>query len=200
MGIYFTGHPISRFQEHLSSLGCTSVKDVLDGKVSGRVSLIGIITRLKKRQNRKKEEWAQFVIEDCTGSILINAFAKTWQQINTSVAPNAILCFSGEVKIDDESARLEMNLKHAQPMADVIAQNAEEITIRLSADYPQENLQKLKNLLDTAKGSTTVFLEMPSKENPKKVHRIRTDKSILIHDGLLRHIEKTLGENAWTFK
>jgi DNA polymerase-3 subunit alpha len=172
MGIYFTGHPISRFQEHLSSLGCTSVKDVLDGKVSGRVSLIGIITRLKKRQNRKKEEWAQFVIEDCTGSILINAFAKTWQQINTSVAPNAILCFSGEVKIDDESARLEMNLKHAQPLADVIAQNAEEITIRLSADYPQENLQKLKNLLDTAKGSTTVFLEMPSKENPKKVHRI----------------------------
>lgn len=200
MGIYFTGHPIARYQKHLSELNCVAIRDVLDGKVSGRLSLVGIITRLKKRQNKRKEEWAQFVIEDCTGSIGVNAFAKTWQQLSGQIVPNAILCFSGEVLTDDESASVEMNLRFAENMTDVLAQNATELTIRLTADYPQPQLQKLKHLLDATKGSTVVYLEMPSKENPAKIHRIRTDKSILVHAPLLEHLENTLGENAWTFK
>ena len=200
MGIYFTGHPIARYQSSLAALNCVSIKDVLDGKVSGRLNLVGIITRLKKRQNKKKEEWAQFVIEDCTGSIAVNAFAKTWQQANGQIVPNAILCFGGEVRTDDESARVEMNLRYVENISDIIAQNAQELTIRLTSDYPPGNVQKLKKLLDATKGSTTVYLEMPSKENPTKIHRIRTDKSILIHAPLLEYLENTLGENAWTFK
>ena len=200
MGIYFTGHPIARYQKYLPQLNCTAIKDILDGKTSGRLNIIGIVTRLKKRQNKKKEEWAQFVVEDCTGSILVNAFAKTWTQIGHKITPNAILFFSGDVRIDDESARVEMNLKDIENVTDLIANIAKTLTIHLTANYPQSQLQKLKMLLDTAKGVTAVYLEVPSKEDPSKIHRIRTNKSIMIHRSLLEHLENTLGEHAWSFK
>lgn len=49
------------------------------------------------------------------------------------------------------------------------------------------------------RGVTTVFLEIPSKEDPAKLHRIRTTKRILLHKGLLEYIENTWG-NAWRFE
>jgi len=200
MGIYFTGHPIAIYQTHLDQLNAVAIKDILDGKVSGRLNLIGIVTRLKKRQNKKKEEWAQFVVEDCTGSIMINAFAKTWKELGHKITPNSIFLFSGEVKVDDESARVEMNLKDIQSITELIANIATEFTIHLQPNYPQTHLQKLKMLLDATKGLTTVYIEMPSKEDPSKIHRIRTGKSILLHRPLLDHLRNTLGENAWSFK
>ena len=200
MGIYFTGHPVARYQNHLAAMNCVAITDVLNGKSSGRINVVGIITRLKKRQNKKKEEWAQFVIEDCTGSLMINAFSKTWGQIGHKIVPNTILFFSGDVRMDDESARVEMNLKDIQNVTDMISNVAKEFTIHLKPDYPPAHLQKLKALLEAAKGVTTVYIEMPSKEDPSKIHRIRTGKSVMLHHALLEHLDNTLGENAWSFK
>ncbi len=200
MGIYFSGHPIARYQPYLQQLRCVAIADILEGKVSGHLSVIGIVTRLKKRQNKKKEEWAQFVIEDCTGSIMVNAFARSWERVGHKIAPNAILFFSGEVRVDDESARVEINLQDVGSVPELIGNIAKKLTIRLTADYPQNDLQKLKMLLDAAKGVTKVYLEVPSKAEPGKLHRIRTNKSIMIHRALLEHIENTLGNDAWRFE
>ncbi len=200
MGIYFSGHPIARYQNYLSRLNCVSIKDILDGKASGHLNVIGIVTRLKKRQNKRKEEWAQFVIEDCTGSIMVNAFSRAWANVGHKVAPNAILFFSGEVKVDDESARVEINLQDVAGVPELIGNIAKKLTIRLTPDYSQENLQRLKILLDAAKGVTKVYLEIPSKADPSKLHVIRTGKSIMIHRALLEHLENTLGNDAWRFE
>ncbi len=200
MGLYFTGHPIARYQKYLPQLNCVAIKDILDGKVSGRLNIVGIVTRLKKRQNKRKEEWAQFVIEDCTGSISINAFARTWAQVSPKVTPNSIWCFSGEVRVDDESARVEMNLQDVSSVTELISNMAKKLTIHLTPNYSASNLQKLKMLLDAAKGATEVYLEVPSKAEPGKLHRIRAGKSIMIHRALLEHLENTLGEDAWSIE
>ncbi len=200
MGIYFSGHPIAKYQSYLSRLNCVSIQDILEGKVSGNLNVIGIVTRMKKRQNKRKEEWAQFVIEDCTGSISVNAFSRTWAEVGHKISPNTIAFFSGEVRVDAESARVEINLQDVGSVTELIANMAKKLTIRLTSHYSQANLQKLKAYLDAAKGVTKVYLEVPSKAEPTKIHRIRTDKSIMIHRGLLDHLENTLGNDAWSFE
>ena len=115
------------------------------------------------------------------------------------LVPNAILNFTGDVKIDAESARVELNLKEVSDITELIASTAEEFTIRIPVDYPKLGLEKLKHFLDMTKGTTVVYLEVPSKEDPQKIHRIKTNKRILLHKGLLEYIENTKG-NAWSFK
>lgn len=199
LGLYFSGHPMARYQNNLKQLHCTPIADILEGRASGRLSVLGIITLFKKRQNKRKEEWAQMMIEDCTGSILVNAFSRAYANMSHKLAPNAILHFSGDIRVDDESARTELNLQDVSNVTDLIAGVAKEFTVRLPADYPKNSLQKLKTYLDMTRGTTTVYLEVPSKENPGKIHRIRTNKRILLHKGLLEYIENTIG-NAWSFK
>ena len=102
--------------------------------------------------------------------------------------------------MDDESARVEINLQDVAGVPELIGNIAKKLTIRLTPDYSQENLQRLKILLDAAKGVTKVYLEIPSKADPSKLHVIRTGKSIMIHRALLEHLENTLGNDAWRFE
>ena len=115
------------------------------------------------------------------------------------LAANAILSFSGTIKPDEESARIELNLQDANEVTDLIGAVAREITIHLPANYSKFALEKLKNYLDMAKGSTVVYLEVPSKADPTKMHRIRTNKRVLLHKALLEYIENTMPD-AWSFK
>lgn len=200
LGLFFSGHPMEKYQTNLPQLHATPIIDVLEGRAAGRLNVLGIVTLFKRRQNKKtKKDWAQLVIEDCTGSLPVNVFPRTYENISGLLAPNAILNFLGDVRTDDDSARIELNLQDVSNITDLIASIAKEFTIRLPADYTKEQLQKLKSYLDRTRGVTTVFLEIPSKENPTKLHRIRTNKRVLLHKGLLEFIENTWG-NAWHFQ
>ena len=112
--------------------------------------------------------------------------------------PNAMLCFSGEVKEDEESARVELSLQQVDDIVHYVGSGAQEMTIRIPKDYPAELLRKLKIYLDAAVGRTVVFLEVPSKENPEVRHRIRLGKQIFLHKSLLNYIEDTMGSDAWS--
>lgn len=199
LGLFFSGHPMEKYQSNLKQLNCTPIIDILEGRAEGRLSVLGIVTLFKKRQNKMKKEWAQMVIEDCTGSIMVNAFPKAYENMSHKLGPNAILNFMGNVRVDDESARIEINLQDVSNITDLIANRAKEFTVSLPADYTKNQLEKLKNYLEMTRGATAVYLEVPSKENPKKMHRIRTSKRIILHKSLLEFVENELG-TSWSFK
>ena len=129
---------------------------------------------------------------------MVNAFAGSYKNLSHKLAPNAILNFVGDIRVDDESARIELNLKDAHNVTDLISNVAKEFTIRIPVNCSKLNLQKLKSYLDMTRGTTVVVLEVPSKENPGKIHRIRTNKRISLHKSLLEFIEDTLG-SSWSF-
>lgn len=200
LGLFFSGHPLEKYQEHLAQLHATPIIDILEGRASGRLTVLGIITLYKRRQNKKtKKDWAQLVIEDCTGSLAVNVFPRKYEQIGALLSPNAIFSFLGDIDVEEDSARVELNLQNVGQVTDLISNIAKEFTVRLPANYTKEQLQKLKAYLDMTRGATEVFLEVPSKEDPVKIHRIRTNKRIQLHKGLLEYIENAWG-NAWTFK
>ena len=199
LGLYFSGHPMAKYQEHLAQLHATPIRDILDGKATGSLNVLGIITLFKKRQNKQKKEWAQFVIEDCTGSLPVNAFARTFEEFGHKLGPNAILNFSGKINVDDESARCELTLQSVGSVTDVLATAAKEFIVELPAKYTKDQLQKLSTYLDMTKGTTQVFLEVPTRADPTKKLLVRTHKSIFLHRALLEFIENTLG-TSWRFK
>ena len=98
------------------------------------------------------------VIEDCTGSIMVNAFPKAYENMSHKLGPNAILNFMGNVRVDDESARIEINLQDVSNITDLIANRAKEFTVSLPADYTKNQLEKLKNYLEMTRGATAVYL------------------------------------------
>ena len=198
LGLFFSGHPLAAYEKYLKLLGCTPIKDIVSGKAKGNLNVLGIVTLFNKKQNKQKKEWAKMTVEDCTGSITVNCFAKAYEELAPMLLPNAMLCFSGEVKEDEESARVELSLQQVDDIVHYVGSGAKEMTIRIPKDYPAELLRKLKIYLDAAVGRTVVFLEVPSKQNPEVRHRIRLGRQIFLHKSLLNYIEDTMGSDAWS--
>ena len=200
LGLFLSGHPMAPYQPFIAKMGYTPIIDILEERASGRLTIAGTITFLKKKQNKKsKKEWAQMVVEDCTGALPVNAFPKAYERLFDKLAPNAILTFNGIVDHDDESARVELSLQDVGNIIDRLSATAKEFTVRLPADYTPEQLQQLSSALNATRGITQVYLEVPSKEDPSRLHRVRTDKQIQVYKGLLDLIENTWG-NAWSIK
>lgn len=197
LGLFFSGHPLGAYEEYLPMLKCTPIKDILAGSATGKLQVLGIVTLFNKKQNKKKQEWAKMVVEDCTGAMTINCFASAYEELGPMLAPNAMLCFSGEVKTDDESARVELNLQEVDDIVHFMSTYTKTLTIRIPKDYPAELLKKLKIYLDVAVGETQVFLEITSKEDPAKLHKVRLNKHIVLHKPLISFIEETMGPDAW---
>ena len=197
LGLFFSGHPLAAYEQYLPMLKCTPIKDILAGTATGKLQVLGIVTLFNKKQNKKKQEWVKMMVEDCTGAMTINCFASAYEELGPMLAPNAMLCFSGEVKTDDESARVELNLQGVDDIAHTIGAYAKNLTIRIPPDYSTDSLKKLKAYLDAAVGETQVFLEITSKEDPTKIHKVRLNKRIVIHRPLIAYIEDSLGQEAW---
>ena len=101
--------------------------------------------------------------------------------------------------MDDESARCELTLQSVGSVTDVLATAAKEFIVELPPKYTKDQLQKLSTYLDMTKGTTQVFLEVPTRADPTKKLLVRTHKSIFLHRALLEFIENTLG-TSWRFK
>ncbi len=197
LGLYFSGHPLTRFKRHLQKLVKQNITALQENPTIGNVEVAGIVARLKKRQNKQKQNWAQLVIEDESQSITANAFSRTWENISGHVEINQPVIVSGEIRGDELSAKPEIIVSNIESIITAIAKRALKIIIHLPQDYKKEDLFKLDDSLKKTEGLTMVYMDF--EENGKKV-LIKTPYKIVLNNALLNFIEETFGTQAWDFE
>lgn len=197
LGLYFSGHPLTRFKRHLQKFIKTDIASLQENPSIGNVEVAGIVARLKKRQNKQKQNWAQLVIEDESQSITANAFNRTWENIGGHVEINQPVIVTGEIRGDELSAKAEIIVSNIEPIINAIAKRALKIIIHLPSDYNKEDLFKLDDILKKSQGLTMVYMDF--EENGKKV-LIKTSHKIILNSALVNFIEETFGTQAWDFE
>lgn len=197
LGLYLSGHPLAKYSRHLDKLVKIKIADIEKKAIRGHVEVAGIISRLKKRQNKNKENWAQIVIEDEEQSISCNIYSRSWASLNGKINVNDIVIINGDIRGEEFTAKPEITVSSAQSLLSLIAAKAKKLIIRLPAELPQEKLFELKTLLDGAKGFCEVCFVLTEKE---KQTFIQTSKRITIHKALIDFIDENLPSNSWDFE
>lgn len=197
LGLYLSGHPLTRFKRHIKKFLQTDIATLQENPTIGTVKVAGIISRLKKRQTKNKDNWAQLAIEDETQSISANAFSRVWKEINGKVEINQAVIVTGDIRGDELSAKPEIMVSNIEPILNVISRQAERFIIHIPQDYKREDLEKIKTLLEAAQGMTMVYADF--EENGKKF-LIKLPNRIVIHNSLVNFIEETFGQEAWDFE
>ena len=194
LGVYFSGHPLAKYQRHLDKILKDSITKINEHPVTGSVMVAGVITRLKKRQTRDKKPWAQLTIEDQKYSLTANIFNKVWERISNSVAVNQTALIKGEIKGDDLSAKAEISVTGIEPIFPLISRSAKKMYIYLPNEVKDTQLLNIKNLLENSKGLCEVYLVFS--ENGKK-HLIKTPYRITLDGPLVHYIEENFGIPCW---
>ena len=197
LGLYLSGHPLTKYERHLNKLVKMKIADIEKNNIRGHVEVAGIISRLKKRQNKNKENWAQIVLEDEQQSIGCNIYSRVWAGLNGKVNINDIVIVSGDIRGEELSVKAEIMVSSVQPLLSVIAAKAKKLIIRLPADLTQKKLFELKALLEAVKGFCEVSFIL--KEGEKETF-INIPKRITLHKALIDFIDENLPLNSWDFE
>jgi DNA polymerase-3 subunit alpha len=193
LGLYFSGHPLKQYAKHLPKLVKTDIEQIQEGRANGLVEIAGIITRIKKRQTKSKDNWAQILIEDEKYSITANAFPRVWAELGGKIEINQAVIVSGKAGGDNLSARLEIALDNIEPVLSVLSRKAERFIINVPCGASEETIKKIEDFLNSV-GMTEVYFNVDNGKN-----LIKTNKRITVSPSFMKFLDENLGENSWDF-
>ena len=109
-GMYFSGHMLDTYSEHVSDLSHISISEIFEKDVDGgylysdrdKVSVIGIITGVTVKNTRNNEQMAFFKLEDRHGEIECICFTKAFKDLGAEIFLENAVYAEGTVSFKDE--------------------------------------------------------------------------------------------------
>ncbi len=138
LGLYLTGHPLSRFEPALARLVSHRIGDLVGerpvvGLEPGRfgggkaVTVAGLVDEVKKRGPR-----VFVTLDDRTGRIEALLFEETWQKHRELITKDALLLVEGVVRFDDFSDGWRLSVRRVSELEEARSRSAQRLLISAS--------------------------------------------------------------------
>ena len=135
LGLYLTGHPISRYERDLPRFVSGRIADLVSdrpatgsperGYFGGRtVSLAGYVHEVRKRGNR-----TSMVIDDRTGRIEVTLFDEVMQRHRELVTKDALVLVEGQLRFDEMGDAWRLSARRISELDRAREQQAQRIVL-----------------------------------------------------------------------
>jgi DNA polymerase-3 subunit alpha len=205
LGLYLTGHPITRFESELRRLVTGRLVDLISERppaageggrhFGGRtVSAAGLILEIRKRNNR-----TSFVLDDRTGRIEVTVFEEQMQQFRDLVVKDALVLVEGSLRFDEFSDGWRIACKRIVLLDALREQQARRLVLRWP-DAPEVNserlLGRLKAALNTSRPGPCEVLVRYRGSGARCTLALGPDWSIRPTPALMEELESLLGRDS----
>ncbi len=201
LGFYFSGHPLNSYRRHLSMVSNAQADKVLAGGFAegAMVRVAGIVAQFKNIQTKRTgEAMAKFEVEDLTGSLGVCLFPKKYKLYGSQLGPNKVVVVSGKVqKSDFGEQNFELIAEEAYGLYDAMNKWARGLVVNLPEGilFDEKQLHELKSALGKNHGMCPVYFQVNTKG--RGTYMIETTETVNLSDGLLREVERLLGDKTW---
>jgi DNA polymerase-3 subunit alpha len=197
LGFYVTGHPLEPYRPLLENYGVVNSETIKSIPDRSMTRIGGIVTGANKGFSKKSgKPYAMATLEDMQGSYTLLLINETFDQYSELVETGRRLLVTGEVSLDDDTAKLFPVEIIALERAPRKLTRRVQIRIRM-ADSNTEKIKDLHQLLSATPGRCPVWLVFIHPAGPKiflEVHeRISVDPGL----ELQRAVESILGEGSY---
>jgi DNA polymerase-3 subunit alpha len=211
LGLYWSGHPVDRYQAELKEFGARFTAELADAPAQGAraeawtpgapraiepdTSIGGIVAACRQLKTRKGDRMAVFTLEDAQGSVEVIAFPEAYQRAAALIEPGTLVLVRGRLERDDESVRILAS--EIAPLESVCERVAREVQIRLR--QPAGGVaQALLDVVSRHRGDRRLSFEIetgaptPLRVSLDVTAQIRVRPS----PGLIAELEQVVGAGA----
>ncbi|MCZ6761664.1 MAG: DNA polymerase III subunit alpha [Gammaproteobacteria bacterium] len=153
LGLYLTGHPITRYEKDLPQLAGTRIADLGDGQPMGngrhqyaivrKVTVAGVVLKMGKRGNR-----VTLQLDDRSGRVEVTLFDEAYQEFGHLLQVKAVLVIHGGLRYDDFSNGWQITAKKIQDIDAAREQMARKLIIEWQGQQDgQQFVHELKGTL-----------------------------------------------------
>ena len=221
-GLYFSGHPLDSYREHIESIAPVEIVSILGTEADGErkmYNIVGTVGQITVKTTRNGDKMAFFTLADRYGEIECIAFAKTYSQIAHAIREDNPLALYGSLQTrDDEDARFIISsakqlVKNGEYKPDTkssnsdlskinastsnfggMSRNASKLYLRVPS-LESEEFEKSKNLVEIFEGAISViFYDTKTKQyHPSGLGFDATDYTV-------NELKRVLGEENVVLK
>jgi DNA polymerase-3 subunit alpha len=195
LGLYLSGHPISRFDADLRAFGARTSAELTESAPDA--SMGGIVSGLRQLKTKKGERMAAFTLEDPTGGFEVVVYPEAFRQYGHLIDTDAMLVVRGKFERDEESARFVAS--EILPVAAVRERLSREVAIRMAVPpHGRPTFVALADVLARFPGDRRLLFELDVKEAGRCL-RVRADvpkMRVKASERLVAEIEKICGAGS----
>ncbi|MBU3671337.1 MAG: DNA polymerase III subunit alpha [Sinobacteraceae bacterium] len=155
LGLYLTGHPLSRFEKDLNRFVTGRIVDLISdrpmqgsperGFFGGRqASVAGYIHEVRKRANR-----TSIVLDDRTGRMEVTFFEEVLQKHRELIVKDALVLIEGQLRFDEQGDTWRLAAKRVTELNRAREQQAQRIVLAWPRAQGADQSLLLQRLADT---------------------------------------------------
>ncbi len=205
-GMYISGHPLNDYSVSCSQKGLVKTYDLNDTEKnvrldSKRVSLVAMVSKLRKKSTKNDQIMAFADVEDIYGNVNVILFPKLYSEYVNLLSSGSVLKFTGRVSVK-ESGEVDLVcdiIEKVKRDSEISADNSSQpkknvkrgLYLRVSSINGEDYI-KCRKVMDEHFGSVPVII----KETSTGKALISPQKSwVLVNDEILRLLTDILGED-----
>lgn len=204
VGFYVSGHPMAGYRKLAEKLGCAEIFDLTESESyedNAKVTVLGIITSIKKKVTRNNAEMAFITVEDTSGNIEALLFPKTVADSRNLLINGTVVLLKGRLSLrEDKEPSIVCDSISPCPTAeqasaaDTSKKVRHGLFLRVASEGSDAEKRAL-NLVSIFEGNTPVYFYY----NDKKGYSdccARVD----VNDPLLNELRRVLGAENVVFQ
>ena len=204
IGFYVSGHPMAGYVSLSQKLGCANIFDLTDSDSysdNAKVTVLGIITSVKKKATRSNAEMAFVTLEDMSGSIEVLLFPKTVATNSELLINGNIVLLKGRLSLrEDKEPSIVCDTLEPCPHSDKTgeAKPNKKVKHGLFLRVPSENCElteRATNLLTIFDGNTPAYFYY----NDSKKYSAKA-VAVDVNEPLIKELKRILGSENVVFQ
>jgi DNA polymerase-3 subunit alpha len=191
LGLYMSGHPISRHLADLKSIGAKHSSELT--ATLPDVAMGGIVSGARPLKTKKGDRMATFVLEDDAGGFEVVVYPEAFREFGHLVENDAMLVVRGKFERDEETARIVAS--RLEPLSEVRAKITREVAVRMVwPPHGRDTFEALVEVLTRHRGDRRVTLLLDVQQGASLL-RVTADLPLRVRpsDRLVSDVERVCG-------
>jgi DNA polymerase-3 subunit alpha len=167
LGFFVSGHPLDRYADLMTDLGCVPMDEVSSMRGAGKETEIwvaGILSGLQVKRNKRGDAWSVCWLEDQTGRRELLCFAEAYKRLENQLRLTVPVMVKARLLADSE-AEVKLQGVEIRDLASQTPSLPRAAFIRVPLDHlVEEQVDRLADLMANRPGSAKIQLHVRSEK------------------------------------
>ena len=201
LGLYLSGHPLTRYSRDLDAIGAKRTSQLAPlGGTEGTIG--GIISGCRIVKTRKGDRMAVFMLEDLDGAVECVVYTEPYKQYASIIQNDAMILVKGRIEVDEEE-RPKVRAAELQQMSTLTERLARSLHVRMVAPpCGRPTFEALADLFSRHRGDrrVTFELEITNRDHPVRIHADVPQVRVRPSERLVAEVERICGTGSATIR
>jgi len=195
LGFYVSGHPLRKHELEINSFSTIQFGDPSNVKSGSTVRVIGIISSIKKKIDKKGKMMAFITIEDFSGKGEGIVFSDAYRQYQNFITEERMVMVIGSAESNGDSIRIIV--REIVPVENVLEKFARNVILSINLDQVNENtIEELKGIFEKHKGKYPCFFKVISSQTEEPQLFQSNNYRVDLTSDFVNEVEKILGSST----